>query len=491
MLKILREKERAKKIIFWVLIAVIVIAFALWGSESYRQKSGPDYAGVIFGRAVSIPEFRRIYISCLNDARLRWGEDYQKLLPLLGLNNQAWMKLALLRHAKKLKINVSDDEVVRSISTNPIFLKDGKFSQDTYERITRYYFRASPREFEEETRNNLIIRKLYDKLTKDVTVSGEEALNGYKQEFESLSINYIRIKHDDFISEVKLEDNELKDYYQKNALIFKMPPAVMVEYVGKAYPKDAKEEDKIKGLEEIKALYPKIKNAPELKNNAQGDITYGQTGFFSFYEPALDIESLEFNKWAFQLREKQTSPVIQTAQGVYVLRVIKKRDSYIPDFAEVKDKALEALKVEKAKEIAKSRAQEYKNKIEEYIKQNPGKGLKEAAKELGLEVKTTEQFKRAKPLEDEDSGINRQIQNIAFSLKPGQISEALETDTAYFLIEQDKLTGIDEEKFKEEKETFTTEFLGKKKEAVFNQTLQGLMAQSGLLDYTSSLNLPQ
>lgn len=490
MLKILRKKERAKKIIFWVLIAVIVIAFALWGVEAHRQKSGPDYAGVIFGRAVSIPEYRKAYISCLNDARMRWGEDYQKLLPLLGLNNQAWMKLALLHHARKLKVTVRDDEVVRSISSNPIFLKDGKFNKDTYERIVRYYFQRQPREFEEENRDNLIIKKLYDELTKNVTVSDEEALNGYKQEFESLSINYIRLKHEGFISEVKLQDDELKDYYQKNALIFKMPPAVMVEYAGKVYPKDAKEEDKIKGLEEIKALYPKIKNAADLKSIAGGDIAYGQTGFFSFYEPALDIESPEFNKWAFQLREKQTSPVIPTAQGAYVLRVLKKRDSYIPDFTEVKDKVLEALKAEKAKEIAKSRTREYKNKIEEYKKQNPGKGLKEAGKEMGLEVKTTEQFKRAEPL-SADIAINRQIQNIAFSLKAGQISDALETDTEYFLIEQNTLTGIDEEKFKKEKETFTKDFLGKKKEAIFNQALQGLMAQSGLIDYTSSIDLPQ
>lgn len=491
MLKILRKKERVKKIIFWILIALMVLAFVLWGTGAYRQKSGPDYAGVIFGRAVSIPEFRKAYISCLNDARTRWGEDYQKLLPLLDLNNQAWMKLALLHHARKLKITATDDEVVRSISTNPIFFKDGTFSRDTYERIVRYYFQRQPREFEEETRDNLTIKKLFDELTKNVTVSDEEVLSGYKQEFESLSINYVKLKHEDFISEVKPKDDELKDYYQKNALIFKMPPSVMVEYVGKAYPKDAKDEDKIKGLGDIKALYPKIKNAADLKSIADGGIAYGQTGFFSFYEPAGTIESLEFNKWAFQLNEKQTSPAIQTAQGVYVLRVLKKRDSYIPDFTEVKDKVLEALKAEKAKEIAKSRTREYKNKIEAYIKQNPGKGLKEAGKELGLEVKTTEQFKRAKPLGDADSGINRQIQNIAFSLKTGQISDVLETDTAYFLIEQDTLTGIDEEKFKKEKETFTKDFLDKKKEAIFNQTLQGLMAQSGLIDYSSSLNLPR
>lgn len=490
MLKILRKKERIKKIIFWVLIALMVFAFVLWGAGTYRQKSGPDYAGIIFGRAVSIPEYRKAYISCLNDARMRWGEDYRKILSLINLNNQAWVKLALLRHAKKLKVTVSDDEVVRSITANPIFFKDEKFSQDAYERIVRYYFRASPREFEEETRNNLIVKKLYDELTKNVTVTDEEALNGYKQEFESLSINYIRIKHEDFIAEVKLQDTELKDYYHKNALIFKMPPQVMVEYVGKVSPKDAKEEDKIKALEEIKALYPKIKNAADLKSIAGGDIAYGQTGFFSFYEPALDIESLEFNKWAFQLKEKQTSPVIQTAQGVYVLRVLKKKDSYIPDFPEVKDKALEALKAEKAKETAKIRTQEYKNKIEEYMKNNPGKGLKEAGKELGLEVKTTEQFKRAE-LPAADSEISQRIQNTAFSLKPGQISDALETDSAYFLIEQEKLTGIDEEKFKNEKEAFAKDFLEKKKGAIFNQALQELMAQSGLIDYSSSINLPQ
>lgn len=489
MLKVLRKKERAKKIIFWAIIAVMVFAFVLWGAEAYRQKSGADYAGIIFGRKVSIPEFRRIYVSCLNEVRLRLGEDYHKLLPLINLNNQAWMKLALLHHAKKLKITAANPEVVRAITANPLFFREEKFNQDTYEKIVRYYFNSSPRAFEEQTRDSLIIKKLYEELTKKVTISDEELLNAYKQEFESLSINYIQLKHEDFTAQVNTEDNELKDYYQKNAIQFKIPPAVKVEYAGREYPENAQEEDKIKIFDEVKALYPKLKSTAQLKDIAQANITYQQTDFFSFYEPIEKIESFEFNKWAFQLREKQTSPIIQTPKGVYVLRVMQKRDSYIPDFQEVKEKVIEALKTDKAKEAAKKQIQEYKNKIDEYIKNNPKANLKEAAKPLGLEVKTTAQFKRGKALKDSD--LNQQIQNTAFTLKPGQISDALEADFAYFLIEQEKLVGIDEEKFKEEKETYGKDLLEKKKEAIFNNTLQELMAKAGLRDYTSLLDLPQ
>lgn len=489
MLKALRKKERAKKIILWAICGVMVLAFVLWGAEAHRQRSGPDYAGIIFGRKVSIPEFRRIYVSCLNDMRLRLGEDYQKLLPIINLNHQSWMKLALLHHARKLKIRAANPEVVAAITANPFFFRDGKFNRETYEKIVRYYFRSSPRAFEEQTRDSLIIKKLYDELTKNVTITDEELLNAYKQEFEELSINYIQLKTDDLLAQVTLEDAELKDYYQKNAIQLKMPPAVKAEYLAGEYPEDAKEEEKIKRLDEIKALYPKIKNTADLKTIARENLIYRQTGFFSLYEPIEKIESLEFNKWAFQLREKQTSPVIQTPWGVYVLRVMQKRDSYIPDFQDAKEKVAEALKADKAKEAAKKQIQEYKNKIDEFIKNNPGGNLREAVKSLGLEVKTTAQFRRGRPLEE--SGISQNIQNIAFTLKPGQISDTLEADSAYFLIEQDKLTGIDEEKFKEEKEAYAKDLLEKKKDALFNSALQELMAKSGLIDYSSLLDLPQ
>ncbi len=489
MLKFLRTKERVKKIIFWLIIAVMVFAFVLWGSGAYRQKSGPDYAGIMFGRKVSIPEFRRMYISCLNDAVARFGPDYRKLLEYINLNAQAWTKLILLRQAQKLKITAKNSEVIEAITANPLFFREGKFNQDTYEKTVRYYFHSSPREFEEEIRHNLIIRKLYESFTGNITISDEELLNAYKQEFESLSINYLRFTDKDFASEVTVADSELKGYYQKNAIQFKMPPAVKAEYVGIEYPALAKEEDKAKIFDEINSLYPDIRRAKDFKGIARGNIIYRQTGFFSFYEPLEDMESFEFNKWAFRLKEKQASPPIKTSRGVFVLRPVQKKDSYIPGLEEIKEKVSESIKIDKAREAARTKIKEYKEKFNAYIKDHPKANLKEAAAALGLEAKTSPQFSRRSPAAE--SELAPDIQNAAFSLKAGQISDTLESPPALFLIEQDKFTPIDEEKFKNEKEAYGKDLLEKKKENIFNSLLQDLALKADLRDYTSLLNLPQ
>jgi peptidyl-prolyl cis-trans isomerase D len=489
MLKFLRTKERAKKTILWLIIAVMVFAFMLWGAEAYRQKTGPDYAGVIFGRKVSIPQYRRMYISCLNDALMRFGEDYRRLLPYLNLNSQAWMKLILLHQAQKRKISTTNTEVIQAITTNPLFFRDGKFNQDTYEKTIRYYFNSSPREFEEETRNNLIIKKLYETLTKDITVNDEELLNAYKQEFENLSINYLQLKHKDFTAEVTPTEDELKAYYQKKATQFKMPPSVKVEYIGIEYPAEAKEEERMKIFDEIKILYPKIRNTKNLKGIAQGNIIYRQTGFFSFYEPVENIESFEFNKWAFRLKEKQTSPILKTQKGVYIMRLIQKKDSYIPDFHELREKVSESLKIDKAKEEARIKIKGHKDKIDAYIKNHPKANLKEAASSLGLEVKTSPEFTRRELLTEGE--LTPDIQNAAFSLKAGRISDVLENDSAFFLIEQDKFTPIDEKRFEKEREEYGKGLLEKKKENTFNVILQEFTLKADLKDYSSLLNLPQ
>lgn len=393
MLKILRKQERAKKIIFWLLIAVMVLAFVLWGAGAYRQGSiGTGYAGKISGRAVSVTEFRRMYLAGLNDARLRFGENYRQLSPYLNLRAQAWAKLMLLEYAGNLKIKAANQEVAREIMAIPLFFRGGAFNQDAYEKIVRYFLDSSPRDFEEQIRSSLIIRKLYERITQAISTNDEEALADYKRKNETASILYLEVDQKDFLSQVAVTDDELKNYYQANTGQFKRPPPV-------------------------------------------------------------------------------------------------KNGSFIPDFEEVKGEIQETLESRKAKGEAKKKIEGLKSRIDEVLKKEPNLTLKEMASRFAVELKTTPQFKRYDPLAE--SGITPQIQLAAFNLKPGEISDIIETHNAYFLIEQDAFTGIDEEKFKQEKETHQKNLLEEKKQRAFDNFVQELIAKSGLKDYSSSLNLPE
>ena len=393
MLKILRKQEQTKKIVFWLLITVMVLAFVLWGADAYKQGSiATGYAGTISGRAVSITEFRRMYLAGLNDARLRFGEDYRLLVPYLNLRAQAWAKLVLLEYAGNLKIKAANQEVAGEIAAMPLFFRDGAFNQDAYEKIVRYFLDSSPRDFEEQMRSSLIIRKLYERITTAITTNDEEALADYKRKNETVNIIYLKTDQKDFLSQIAVTDDELKNYYQANAGQFKRPPPV-------------------------------------------------------------------------------------------------ENGSFIPDFEEVKGEIRETLESGKAKNEAKKKIQGYKNQIDEVLKKEPNLTLKEIASRLALELKTTPPFKRFEPLSE--SEITPQIQLAAFNLKPGEISALLESPDAYFLIEQDTSTGIDQEKFKQEKENHQKNLLEEKKQRAFDNFVQELIAKSDLKDNSSSLNLPE
>ncbi len=471
MLKFLRTKERAKKIIFWVLLSLIILAFVLWGAGSYKESAqSSNYRGIIFGRPVSSQEFQRVYLSCLNDAKLRFGEAYNQILPLIDLNNQTWVKLILLEHAKKQKITVSNQEVIQDIADSPLFQKDDKFNPEMYKRIVRYYLNLKPREFEEQTRNTLIIRKLYVQSTKDITVMEEEVLGAYKRDIEKASISYLQLEAKDFLSTVQVSAEELKEYFQKNSLQFKEPPAVKVEYIGLDYPAEAKDEDKQRILKDLDHSYPIIKNAQDFKNITLKDYVLRQTNFFSREETTEDIYSEEFYKYAFSLKENQASPIVNTSKGAYVLKVIQKRDTYIPSLEEIKPKVETVLKLEKAKEAARKKIEEARVAAD----------LKAIAKALNLEVKTTEEFKRGEPIPE--IGMAEEIVNAAFNLKTGEISPVLAYQDSFFLISQEKFTPIDEAKFKEEKEKYREDLLEKKKQNAFNNLQSQLISQANLTE---------
>lgn len=481
MLKILRHKGLAKKI-FWLIIGVMVIAFILWGAGAYRETSKTtDYAGEIFGKKIPSPKFFQLYSFNLNKIRLSLGENYQKFLPYLNLKEQTWTQLILLEHARKIDTKVPDQEIIKTITALPFFLKDGAFNDASYRNIVRFFFHIQPRDFEEQTRNELILKKLFDELTKNISLNDEEITATYKHEHEALSINYIKIEGKDFLDAVKISDDELKEYYQKNAQNFMKQPSVKIEYLGILYPKDSQEAEHLQIFEQMKTLYPKIKGALELKEAFAEPLIYQETDFFSMEDAPEEIKSYEFYQYAFSLPEKETSPLIQAPDGVYALRVIQKKPSYIPVFEEAKAKVSEALKALRAKELAKNKIEEYKAKIDELLKDNPALRLKDIAKSLNLEAKTSAEFKRDESIAD--IGFEKNILAAAFALKASQISAAIETDSAYYIIEQEKFIGIDEEKFKQEKEIYRENLLEKKKQNAFSPLAQAIIERAKLKEY--------
>jgi len=473
-------------------LAVIIIpAFVLWGSGSMiRSRKGGNYAGVIFGKRITFDQYNSSLLASKNQAIMLYGDSFYKMQKFLNLNAETWDRLILLHEARKRKIKASDSEVIQKISEYPFFQKNGKFDNKIYQHLLDYVFRVSARKFEEQIREIIMLGKLFEQITKEVSVEDNELLENYKKENEKVKINFISLLPDIFRQKIPLEDKEINDYFSRHKEGFKMPPTVNIQYLGLDYPEDAKEEDKSAALDKMKEIASKIKNTEDFKKMSKTEeLPIKETGYFSFEGPVPDMGwSYEFIQAAFNLNSNQISKPVQTKKGCYVLKLKEEKDSYIPDIEEVKEKISDILKHKKAKELAKTKGKEYLDAILEIYRVNPENvNFNNLAKEWNAETNTTSLFNRQDYIPN--IGRSKDFIDKAFSLREKQEPfDIVSTEKGTFIIKLEEFILVDEDKFSRERESFKVKILKNKKNESFNKFFEDLKNKARLID---NVNLPK
>jgi len=118
-----------------------------------------------------------------NEALMTYGSQFYQFADQLNLEEQAWDRLIMVEEAKRKRVSISDKEVIDFISTMAFFQdKNGSFDQRAYNVILSNTLRQSPREFEEDIRENLIILKLTQDIVKDLSVSKAEIAEALEKE---------------------------------------------------------------------------------------------------------------------------------------------------------------------------------------------------------------------------------------------------------------------------------------------------------------------
>src|SRR4030042_122836 len=231
MLRVLRNKKTAKWI--WIALAVIVVpAFVLWGSGSLtRSKEEGTYAGTIFGKKVSFLEYRDALEAVKNMAIMQFGDKFSEMRQFLNLEGQAWERLIMLYEAKRRKIKTSDREVISLIQSYPFFQRNKRFDTRSYNEILRYVFNTQARAFEEETRQDIMISKLYSQVTRGLRLQEDEIKYEYEKDNQEISLYYIAAVAADFSKDINPSDQQIQDYFNENLPEFKQPLSFNLDYI--------------------------------------------------------------------------------------------------------------------------------------------------------------------------------------------------------------------------------------------------------------------
>lgn len=450
MLKQIRENAR-------IPLYILIVAFiGLYAISSHETSPA---AGKIFGKKIMLSDYRKAYIGARTQMIMRYGEFPRDIQAEKALEEETWNRLILLREAKKERIKVNDKEVVDFIKGIDVFNdKNGKFNNRLYEEILKYNFGLTPTAFEDIVRENLVITKLVDEQNRNIALSDEDVLKEYKFLNEKAKADYILIKTVDYLPQVSMGEDEVKTYFEKNRGAFEIPEQVDVEYIVKSFPDD-KEESKEKIREEMRDLYYELSADKDFAAAAKKfSLPVKATGFFDKEAniPGIGYD-FKFAGAAFALDADKISNPVETKTGIYILKLRGKKPARTADFAEAKGRVEQALKAEKANDLAKAKAQEALDEVK-----RDAKKFEDAAKRLSLSVKQTHEFARNQYIEG--LGVAPEFANAAFSVKQGEVfGEVVKVHDGYAIARQVSITPIDDKKFQEEKEKFKEMMLAQKK----------------------------
>lgn len=175
---------------------VAVVGMVLWLVASAVTAHGlaQDVAGSVFKKPVPLTVFARAHDAASRQALMTYGEKFREKVPAEEMDQRAWERMVFLHEAKRKGIRVSDKEVIDEIAGYPLFRdKDGAFDKDTYQHLIQYSFGATPRAFEEETRENLTIGKLIRQISEAVPVSDADVQEAYRRKEEAIRATVLAV----------------------------------------------------------------------------------------------------------------------------------------------------------------------------------------------------------------------------------------------------------------------------------------------------------
>ncbi|UCD78049.1 MAG: peptidyl-prolyl cis-trans isomerase, partial [Desulfobacterales bacterium] len=242
-------------------------------------------------------------------------------------------------------------------------------------------------------------------------------------------------------------------------------------------PKLADERAKYIAYDAAESIYDSLFQGDQLEAvAAEQKLTLQTTDFFSRQNPPEGVaKKTEFARVAFELPEGESSEIQDFGDGYYILEVIEKRPSQIPEFNTVEQKVRADLIKEKQGEKAKSDAEAVLSALKD------GASREEIGRQFDLKSQSTGFFKRNDAMPE--IGYERDISRAAFELSDQNKlpNEVFKGRKGYYVIEfaQEKEPAMEE--FDKEKADIHERLLQQKRFNTFEAWLEQIKKRSEIV----------
>ncbi|MEW7992537.1 MAG: SurA N-terminal domain-containing protein [Candidatus Thiodiazotropha sp.] len=228
-------RDKAQGWIAWAIVILISIPFALWGIQSYLGVGSETVAATVNGFEITERTLDSQYQRFRQQLREQLGAAYRpELFDDAKMREEVLNRLIrdeLLHQASdRMGLRAGSNMIQAAILAMPMFQKDGRYDQQTYERALRLQG-LSPAGFEERVRTSLVSEQLSLAVNAASFMTQREVTESERLYKQTREVSYFVIPAADFKLSDAPADDEITAYYQANEGAFVTPERIKVEYI--------------------------------------------------------------------------------------------------------------------------------------------------------------------------------------------------------------------------------------------------------------------
>jgi peptidyl-prolyl cis-trans isomerase D len=419
-------------------------------------------------------------------------------------------KKLLLQEARQLGLAANDEDLMTAIAQVPDFQVNGRFNKERYLQLLRAN-RINPSQFEDEQREQLTIQRLYGMLLDAVHVTDAEVRDRYRFEQGKINLYFIRLPIKNYLSEVKVSEEEIKKLYERSKDFFKEPLKVEVEYLYYPFERfsssaqitekeieeyyQANRDSKFHKPKAVRARQILIRIPPGADAQQKSDAEARANRILKEARAGKDFAQLAkqesqdstaakggelgwvtqeqlpspLDKTVFSLGKGAISNAIESSSGFHIVKVEDIRDEKTQTLKEATAEITQALKAERGKLEAAKLADRDREKA------LSGNDLAKVAQESGVTLKVTRPFTNGEVLPE--VGQAPEFYKTALSMNPKDISPVIEGPSGYYLLKIKSRTEPTVQSFDAVKSTIETNLKESKAQELMQQKGKNLLEQ--------------
>ena len=434
MFEFIRKHQRLMQLL---LLLLILPSFVLVGVSSYQERGSDDGVATVDGKKITQREWEDAQRRQIDQARQMMGAQFDQKLFDSPEAKQAVLDQLVAERAVNAEVarghlTVADSVLQKAILDIQAFRKDdGSFDMDRYKAALAAQG-MTPDQFDARMRHDMAVQQLVGSIQQTAFAPRSVAnrlsdINDQEREVQELLFPVTN-----YLSQVKVTDDMVKAYYDKNAALFQVPETVKAEYV--VFNGDVVEKQVTVSDAEVADAYNKNKarfSAPEKRTASHILITVAKNA-----KPADDaaakakaeailaevrknpndfakiakaqsqdpgsaelggdlgvVEKGVFDKPVddaiYALKEGEVSGVVRSEFGYHIIKVTKIVPAAQKSLEEAKPEIVAELKKTKMSAKYSELAETFSNTVYEQAD-----SLKPVADKLGLTVQTVEGLTR-------------------------------------------------------------------------------------------------